>query len=227
VTAVVDLVVFDVNETLLALDPVADELATVGLAGSFELWFARILRDGIAAAAAGRTVSFAALARHHVDWLRAERGLPPDDEVTDRVLAAFEELRPHPDVAAGLAVLAEHGVPAVALTNGSAALTRRLLARAELGDAFLAVHEVAAGGRWKPAPEPYQHVVAHHAVAPDRAALIAVHPWDVIGAQAAGLLGAWLRRTPVPYPDPFGDPDVVADDLPGLARRLVGIEDGT
>ena len=54
----------------------------------------------------------------------------------------------------------------------------------------------------------------------DRAMLVAVHPWDVDGAQRAGLQGAWLNRQGASYPAHFRAPDVEASDLVGLARQL-------
>jgi 2-haloacid dehalogenase len=224
---VVELVVLDVNETLFGLDPVAARMADVGLAGGDELWFARVVRDGVAAAAAGHLATFADLARHHLEVLLAaqegSRVAPPSLEgssAVDHVLDGFDELRPHPDVAPALRALAAAGLPAVALTNGSAELTRRLLARAGLTELVAAVHDVTEVGRWKPAPEAYRWLLDRFGVAPPRAALVAVHPWDVLGAQRAGLLGAWLDRDGTAYPTAFGAPDVRARDLQSLVARL-------
>lgn len=64
--AQLELVLLDVNETLFCLEPVETRMAEVGLDGQFELWFTRILRDGFAAAAAGRFAGFRDLASHHL-----------------------------------------------------------------------------------------------------------------------------------------------------------------
>jgi 2-haloacid dehalogenase len=232
---VVRLVVLDVNETLLPLDPVVSRMAAVGLADRFDTWFARVVRDGIAAAAAGRLAGFADLARHHLEVLLGDppAGTGPDaaevdgsrpttvDEAVDHVLAGFELLEPHPDVAPGLQAIRQAGIRTVALTNGSGELTRRSLDRAGLAPLVDAVHDVVEVGRWKPTPEPYRSVLAAHATDAADAAMIAVHPWDVLGGQAVGMLGAWLDRRGSPYPAAFGAPDVTAPDLPGLVERLV------
>jgi 2-haloacid dehalogenase len=223
---VVELVVLDVNETLFGLDSVAGRMADVGLAGGLELWFARVVRDGVAAAAAGHLATFADLARHHLQVLLAARdgstgsASVEGSSAVDHVWEGFDELRPHPDVAPALRALAAAGMPAVALTNGSAELTRRVLARAGLTELVAAVHDVTEVGRWKPAPEPYRWLLDRFGVAPPRAALVAVHPWDVLGAQRAGLLGAWLDRDGTAYPTAFGAPDVRARDLETLVARL-------
>lgn len=221
----IDLVILDVNETLFSLEPLAERMAEVGLEGQLELWFTRILRDGIAAAAAGRLATFPDLARHHVLALFDERGLAAPDGAVEHVTGGFDHVRAHPDVEPGLARLRRGGVAVIALTNGSAGITRSFLERCGLDDLVDEVHDVTEVGSWKPSSAPYRFVLARHDVPPDRAALIAVHPWDVFGAQCAGLVGAWLDRTTARYPAPFGAPDVQAGDLPLLVGRLFG-DDG-
>jgi 2-haloacid dehalogenase len=231
---VVRLVVLDVNETLFSLAPVAARMEEVGLAGRFDVWFAGVVRDGIAAAAAGRFASFGDLARHHLEVLLTAttsgadtRGGGPTgaepvlvDEDVDHVLAGFEHLTPHPDVAAGLEALQQAGIRAIALTNGSGESTRSNLDRAGLMPLVDAVHDIGEVGRWKPAPAPYLSVLAAHATDPADAAMVAVHPWDVLGGQAVGMVGAWLDRLGTHYPAAYGAPDVTGTDLPSLVEHL-------
>jgi 2-haloacid dehalogenase len=236
----VRLAVFDVNETLFSLDPVAARMADVGLEGQLDRWFTRVLRDGIAAAAAGRYAPFAELADHHLRLLLggSEPDVPRRDapdvpgrdapdvpgpnapDAVAHVLAGFGEVVPHPDVGPGLAALADADVTTVALTNGSAELVRAFLARAGLASRFAAVHDVAEVACWKPATAPYLAVMAAHATRAADAAMVSVHPWDVLGAQAVGMVGAWLDRDHTAYPAPFGAPDVTASDLPTLVEQL-------
>jgi 2-haloacid dehalogenase len=217
-----ELVLLDVNETLFPLQPVETRMAEVGLDGQFELWFTRILRDGFAAAAAGGFAEFRELAGHHLLELLRRRQVTATDAVVSHVLGGFDEVVPHPDVAAGLTTLRDAGIPAVALTNGSGELTRAFLERGGLSELVAAVHDVSEVGRWKPAPEPYRFALAQRGVAPAAAAMIAVHPWDLFGAGAAGLVTAWLDRGgEVTYPAAFGRPDVHATTLDELARRLI------
>lgn len=216
-----DLVVLDVNETLFPLDPIARRMAEVGLEGRTDVWFTRILRDGIAAAAAGRFASFSDLARHHLLDLLAGGGLGPDDAAAEHVLGGFSEVSPHPDVAPGLRALRDAGVPAVALTNGSAELTHAFLARAGLIELVAGVHDVVEVGRWKPAPDAYRHVLQLRGVVAERTAMVAVHPWDLLGARSVGMVSAWLARDAARFPGPFGAPDVQAATLSALVEALL------
>lgn len=217
----VRLVMLDVNETLFSLEPVADRMRSVGLEGQFELWFTRILRDGFAATAAGSRCEFADLARHHLTSMLEQRGLDASDHVVDEVIAGFQVVAAHPDVGDGLRALRDAGVTAVTLTVGSADITRSFLEREGLADLVATVYDAEATGWWKPSPRAYQHVLDEHGVLAEHAALVAVHPWDVMGAQEAGMVGAWLDRTGERYPDVFPAPTVTAASLPAIVAQLV------
>jgi 2-haloacid dehalogenase len=218
---VIRLVVLDVNETLFPLDPIAERMSDVGLDGQLDVWFTRVLRDGIAAAAAGCFASFAGLARHHLLAMLPAAADASAEATVAHVLGGFDHVRPHPDVRAGLEALRHANVAAAALTNGSAEVTRRFLARADLTELIAAVHDVTDVGRWKPHPEPYRAVLERHDVAPGDAAMVAVHPWDLLGARSAGLRTAWLDRDASRYPTEFDAPDVQATDLSALVEQLV------
>jgi 2-haloacid dehalogenase len=215
------LVLLDVNQTLFPLHPVEARMTEAGLDGQFELWFTRILRDGFAAAAAGGSAGFRDLAGHHLRELLRRQRLDATDAVVTHVLGGFDEVVPHPDVAAGLITLRDAGVPAVALTNGSAELTRGFLDRGGLSDLVAAVHDVGEAGRWKPAPQAYRFVLERRGVAPAAAAMVAAHPWDLFGAGSAGLTTAWVDRDGAGYPEAFGSPDVAATRFDDLIERLV------
>jgi 2-haloacid dehalogenase len=218
---VIDLVVLDVNETLFPLDPIGARMADVGLEGRLERWFSRVLRDGISAAAAHRFAGFRDLAEHHLHELLSDVDAEVRARSVAHVLAGFGEVEPHPDVGPGLLRLQAAGVPAVTLTNGSAQVVRDFLARSGLAGLVADVHDVTEVGRWKPAPEAYRHVVAQHGATLTSTAMIAVHPWDLLGAGAAGLITAWLDRDGRSYPEVFGEPDVRAQTLDGLVDALL------
>lgn len=195
------LVVLDVNETLFGLDPVASAFASAGLdPAHLELWFARVLRDGFAVGLAGRLATFPDLARHHVAVLAEQRGLVVDDDAVDEVIAAFQAVEPHDDVPAGLQRAHDAGLQVVTLTNGTAEVTQSFLERAGLDGYVDRVVDVTAAGRWKPAPEPYLEVCATAGVEVSQAAMVAAHPWDVHGAMAVGMLGAYVDRHGVSWP---------------------------
>lgn len=203
------LIVLDVNETLFGLDPVATAFAEAGLdPAHVELWFARVLRDGFAAALTGGLAVFPDVARHHVRVLAEQRGLVVDPAQVDGVIAGFQRVEPHPDVADGLQRARDAGVATVALTNGTVEVTEGFLDRAGLRELVDRVVDATTAGRWKPAPEPYREVLATAGVSAEQAGMVAAHPWDIAGAMAVGMAGGYVDRHQVSWP-PYLDPPTV------------------
>ncbi|WP_055469073.1 haloacid dehalogenase type II [Streptomyces ardesiacus] len=216
--------VFDVNETLSDLTPLRHRFEETGASADLlPLWFAGILRDGFALTAAGGPADFSTLAADSLRWLlTGTLGPTAAEEAARHIVAGFAELDVHPDVVAGVRSLRSAGHRLVTMTNGSAALSEKLLTRAGIRDCFEALLDVTGPGCWKPDPRAYHYAVERCGVGPEQAMLVAVHPWDIDGAQRAGLSGAWLRRG-VPdtaYPRSLTSPTLAADDLTELARLL-------
>jgi 2-haloacid dehalogenase len=214
-----EVVAFDVNETLLDLAPVRAALVEAGEAESLlPTVFARALLTGFAATVAGSWCRFrdafdTALAQvSHLDAAQRET-----------VLEGFGELAPHPDVGPALRRLAEAGFRVVTLSHGSPGVAEAGLERGgivPLVERSLSSEEIRA---WKPAREAYIWAAGSCGVAPDRMALVASHGWDVLGAQRAGLTGAWFPRSERTYPTVYEAPHVSASDPAGVVDALVAL----
>jgi len=215
-------VVYDVNETLSDMSAMADRFARVGAPPHLaRLWFATLLRDGFALAAAGSAESFATLGRHALRLVLADVDLDrPVDDVVDEVLAGMSELDLHPDVAGGVRRLQAAGLRQVTLTNGAAAVADSLLTRAGIRDAFEQLLSVQDAGAWKPVRSAYQHAATATQVPADELLLVAAHPWDIHGAARAGLRTAWVDRSGTQYPDFLAAPETTVRSLPELADEV-------
>ncbi|CAB61854.1 MULTISPECIES: haloacid dehalogenase type II [Streptomyces] len=217
------LLVFDVNETLSDMSPLQSRFAEIGAPPHlFHLWFAGVLRDGFALTAAGAFSDFSAVAREGV---RALLSSAPEwsgdiEQAAGHVVDGLSHLEVHPDVPDGIRALRERGFRLVTMTNGSSDLSKRLLGRAGLADCFESHLDASGPQRWKPAQAAYQYVVEQVGVRLDEAVLVAVHPWDVDGAQRAGLGGAWLRRDAADYPQVMLPPTYTVGNLRELAETL-------
>lgn len=216
-------IVFDVNETLSDMAPMAGRFAEVGAPGWLATaWFAAVLRDGFALAAAGGKEPFAQLARGVLDALLADATLNrPVPEAVGHILAGFGELRVHPDVPDGVRLLREGGLRLVTLSNGSADVAGKLLATAGIRGEFESLLSVEDAPAWKPAPAAYAYAARACSVQVAQMLLVAVHPWDIHGARQAGMRTGWITRKPAPYPGYFGAPDLHAPDLSVLARQIL------
>lgn len=215
-------IVFDVNETLSDMSPVAERFTDLGVPGSMAaLWFATLLRDGFALTAAGDQASFSRLAVECARDLFARHGGVDDvDGAAEHIVAGMRELRVHPDVADGVRALRAAGARLMTLSNGSTALADRLLTAAGIRGEFEALLSVEGVSPWKPARAAYERVAAASGVELGDAVLVAVHPWDIHGASRAGMRTAWLDRSGTAYPTYFDRPDHVIHSLTDLAGVL-------
>jgi 2-haloacid dehalogenase len=216
-----DLVLLDVNETLSDLGGMQDAFAEVGLPpGDTSAWFAGVLRDGFALTVLGDNPAFADLAGSSLRVRLADAGHPDPAGAAQQVLERFSRLVPHPDVVPGLLGLHDAGCRIATLSNGSAAVAESLLGGTEAGVVVECYLSVQDAGAWKPASRAYAYALDELSVPPDRAMLVAVHPWDLEGGHRAGLRTAWIRRGSSAYPDGFTPPDVEAEDFVELASML-------
>ncbi|HJX43737.1 MAG TPA: HAD family hydrolase [Geodermatophilus sp.] len=214
-----DVVAFDVNETLLDLSPVAAALVEAGQpADLLPVVFGRALHTGTAATVAGVWLPFRAAVESALAQLT---DLP--DAGRARVADTFLELVPHPDVEPALRRLTAAGVRVVTLSHGSPGVAEAGLERggiAPLVERTLTSETVRA---WKPSREAYLWAAGVCRVPPERMALVAAHGWDVLGAERAGLTGAWFPRGERVYPPAFPAPAVVAGDLAGAVDALLAL----
>ncbi len=195
-------IVFDVNETLSDLAPMADRFADIGVERYLAAqWFAMLLRDGFALTAAGGSEKFAVLGEQTLRTLLSGRALDRDlAAAVGHVMDGFRALPVHPDVPGGVRSLRTAGYRLVTLTNGSTAAADRLFTRAGIGGEFDALLSVEDAGAWKPARRAYEYAAMRCDVELIDLLLVAVHPWDIDGAARAGLSTAWVNRAGDPYP---------------------------
>lgn len=215
--------IFDVNETLSDMSRLKQRFEEVGVPRNMmPSWFAGILREGFALAASGGYADFLTIARDELHALlpRVE-GWSGDPEIAaEHLVGGFADLGVHPDVPGGVRALHDGGYRLATMTNGSAALTRGLLGGSGLGDCFETLLDVTGPRCWKPARAAYLYAAEQLGIDREDAMLVAVHPWDVDGAQRAGLRGAWLHRGAGRYPSYLLEPTLVVRDVDELAATL-------
>ncbi|MBG6215232.1 2-haloacid dehalogenase [Cryobacterium sp. CAN_C3] len=215
-------IVFDVNETLSDMSPMKARFAEVGAPAYLaRAWFAALLRDGFALAAAGGTSKFSVIGSHLLREMLRDVALTRSlDDAVNHIMDGFAALNLHPDIADGIHALKRAGVRLVTLSNGSSEVARTLLTRAQLHSEFEALLTVEDAPAWKPVRAAYDYAAVACGVQPADILLIAVHPWDIHGAAQAGLRTGWLNRANETYPRYFAAPDYTARTLSELAIQL-------
>ena len=214
-----DVVVFDVLETLLNLDPLAARLEKVGQpAALLGPWFMRFQRDAMALTLAGDAASFEPVARQA---LRTETQHTVSEADIDYVLAGFATLPAFDDAAPALRTLSREGITVGCMTVGSPDNTRRFLEGAGLAEFVDHVITAEAAGVWKPHPKIYRFAAERMRTPIERMALVAVHAWDCHGAKRAGALAGWCSRLELEPGDVFLPADVTGHSLSEVADKLL------
>lgn len=212
-------VALDVNETLLDVGPVAAALADRGVPEQlFGTVFGRTLGTGFAATLTGSWCSF----RQAFDAALAQL-TDLDDDARSAVADVFGTLSPHPDVRPALELLAGAGVRAVTLTHGGPGIAEAGLARGGVDHLVERCLSAEAIRAWKPAREVYLWAAGVCDVVPSDLALVAVHGWDVHGAQRAGLTGGWAARAERRRAPVLDEPHVVGADLVEVVQALLAL----
>lgn len=205
----VSVIVFDVNETLSDMSPMAARFVEVGAPANLAIaWFAGLLRDGFALAAAGDNEKFALIGAEALRGLLRDVPLSRSlEEAREHILGGLAELDLHPDVVNGVRVLRAAGFRMVTLSNGSTQVAERLLTKAGIRSEFETLLSVQDAPAWKPVRAAYDYAADACGVEPDQMILVAAHPWDIHGASRAGMQTAWLNRSDDPYPGYFTAPE--------------------
>ncbi|GAB3518837.1 haloacid dehalogenase type II [Arthrobacter monumenti] len=215
-------IVFDVNETLSDTSPLKTKFDDVGAPEYLaDLWFAGVLRDGFALAAAGTREKFSAIAdgvlRNVLNTVPLNRRM---DDAVEHVLQGFGSLPVHPDVVDGVTGLKEAGARLITLTNGAVAISEQLLTSAGVRNHFETLLSVEDAATWKPARASYEYAANSLGENPANMLLVAVHPWDIDGASRAGFQTAWVNRTGAEYPAHFSAPDFSVTAITELAAAV-------
>lgn len=219
------LIIFDVNETLLSLDPLKKSVGKV-LGGREELlplWFSTLLHYSLVETMTGDFHTFAEIGSAALMMVAETQGVKLEqDNAREAVERPLRSLPPHSDVMAGLQALRkEKRFQLVTLTNSSAAGAASQLKKAGLMGLFDNGFTVESLGKYKPHPDVYRQVLESMAVQPEEALMVAAHAWDLMGAGQVGLQTAFIARPgKALYPNTVR-PDYVVRDLPELAKMLL------
>jgi 2-haloacid dehalogenase len=209
-------VLFDVMGTLFDLSSLETRLTDIGAPpGTLTAWFQRTLHEASTVTVAGSYRPFKELAAAALRTTLAQLELDRD---ATGPLEGLAELDPYPDADAALRRIRAAGLRIVALTNGSAESTEKLLRRGGLDDhveQILSCDQVQA---YKPHAAPYD--LARRTIGGE-ATMIAAHGWDILGARAAGLPGIWIDREERVWPFPLEEPPR-AHDLAEAAELIAG-----
>jgi len=219
------ILVFDVNETLLNLQPLETHFERVfGDRTLMHDWFSQVIlyAGGVTLADSYRT--FGEVATAALRMLAEARGISLPEQDARHIAGGIRNLPPHPEVAESLSRLKSGGFRLVTLTNSPMAVVEEQMAYAKLQPLLERNFSVDTVRRFKPAPEPYRMVARELGTETEGLRMIAAHAWDVGGALQAGCAAAFVARPGKALFPLFPKPDVVGKDLREVSGAILAME---
>jgi len=219
------ILVFDVNETLLDLQPLAAHFQRVfGDATVIDEWFTQLIlyAQGVTLADAYRT--FGEVGTAALQMMAETRGVTLSEQEARHIAGGIRTLPPHPEVAESLGRLKSAGFRLVSLTNSPMAVVAEQMANAKLQPFLERNFSVDTVRKFKPAPEPYRMVARELGTETNGLRMIAAHAWDIGGAMKAGCAAAFVARPGKALFPLFPKPDVVGKNLREVSEAIIATE---
>jgi 2-haloacid dehalogenase len=181
-----------------------------------ETWRSRQLQLANLATTTGRYVDFDRLtlmALHEIGP-RFHLKLAPQD--SKRLLDAWAQLRPYPDVGFAVEAAKKRGLRPIVVTNAVESTARHALQHAQLDGSFEAVISANDVRVYKPNAAVYRLIGEHLGTEPDEVVFVSAHDWDASGARQAGFHTIWVQRGRTGQ----GRPERTIDDFSQLDGAL-------
>jgi 2-haloacid dehalogenase len=220
-------ILFDVNGTLLNTAALQKPLrAALGSKWSVGHFLSRLLQSAMANTLAGSYRTFSELAADELEVNASSQGKKLSTKKISEVIKRLRHLPPFPDVKPTLERLQEAGFRMATLTNSNQDMLEEQLRYAGLTKYFEKTLSIESVRKYKPAAETYQYAADSLGVDTGRLLMVAAHPWDLLGAAAAGCVTAFVMRPGQALPPGARVPAYIANDLINLADQLQQISTG-
>jgi 2-haloacid dehalogenase len=222
-----NVLVFDVAESLLDLQVLRPLFERVfGDGAVVDEWFGETILYSESATLTNTFAPFGQLGAGVLRMLGRIHNVSISAADISELSEGLAALPPHPDVPDSLRKLKAAGYRLVTLTDSPAVHGQGPLHAAGLADLFEQQFSAETVRRYKPARETYQMVAEATGTQLSELCMIASHPWDLIGARAAGCSAALIERAGVAPLIVSGlrQPQIVAPTLTEIAAQLVQLK---
>jgi 2-haloacid dehalogenase len=185
-----------------------------------ELWRQKQLEYTFRLTAMERYEDFEQVTRKALDYALAAAGREIETSQKSSLMAQYNDLERFADVEPGLQLLKDAGFTMVVFSNGSPSMLTAIMNAAALNsycEGFVSVDEVRV---YKPSPKVYLHVANRLSQPIEQVRLISSNPFDVVGAEAAGMQASWVNRSGGIFDTLAPPPHSVVGSLIELAESL-------
>jgi 2-haloacid dehalogenase len=216
------LLIFDVNETLLDLGKIKSAIHQVFQnEDAFSIWFSTLLQYSMVESICNTYHGFGEIGKATLKMTAKKLKVDITDDEISGILDLITQLQPHPDVKGGLKNLKSNGFLLVALTNGSLEALNAQMKYAGLTPYFDKLYSVEEVKSFKPQGKTYQYVLSDMNCKAENAMMIAAHPWDIAGAKAVGMQTAFIERKGQIYYPLMEKADFHVTNLKELAENIL------
>ena len=200
-----------------AITALAEKLFPGRGAGLAEAWRTRQSEYAWLTTAADRYEDFWTVTDRALNVAARVAGLKLTGEQYDRLMGAWLELEPWPDVQPTLSMLKAGGIRLGLVSNLTTAMLKTNVGRSGLTGLFDEVLSADMARAYKPDPRAYRLAVQAFRAPRDSIGFVAYAGWDAFGAKAYGFSTYWANRAGAPAEDIGVNPDAIEKDLSGLA----------
>lgn len=214
---------FDVNETLLDLEPIKESVSRVlnGRKELVPLWFTTMLQYSLVATVGDHYEDFGDIGAATLQMVAQNNNISLSADKAKEALKPIRSLLPHKEVPEALSRLKKAGFTMVTLTNSSNKGVKTQMTNSGLKQYFEQMLSIEDIGMYKPHSRAYNWAARKMEVRPDESLLVAAHGWDVAGAKWAGWQTAFIAR-PGQQLYPLAEkPEIVATDLAQIVNQLI------
>lgn len=210
---------FDVNETMLDLEPMRKSVGQV-LNGREELlsyWFSKMLHYSLVSTLIGNYQDFGEVGIASLLMIAEENHIELDYERAKKaIIPSLLNLPPHQDVIGALRELKKLDVKLATLTNSSNYGVNTQLENAKMTNLFDDILSIEDVGMYKPHKSTYLWAAEKMNVKVEEAMLVAAHGWDIAGAKASGMQTTFIARPGKSLYSLSGQPDYIVKDFSEL-----------
>lgn len=214
---------FDVNETLLDLEPL--KKSVVEILGNNKalgtLWFTTMLQYSLVTSAGQQYFDFGQIGAAALVMVAQNNGITLSMEKALNAVKPILKLEPHPEVKEALEKLKKADFKLVSFTNSSSKAVLSQLTHAKIDHLFDEKISVEDFGRFKPEKEVYDWAARKMKTKPENCMLVAAHGWDVAGAAWAGWKTAFIARKGQQLFPLAPAPEINETDLEKVAAQIL------
>ncbi|KAL1405673.1 hypothetical protein Q8F55_009312 [Vanrija albida] len=147
-------------------------------------------------------------------------GLELSTAAEAELMAVYERLEAHPDVAGVLTALKARGIPLAILSNGNPAMLETMVTANGLTGIFDDILSVDTVRAYKPHPASYTLGTERYGAKASDIVFVSSNGWDAAGATWFGYNTFWCNRAGLPVEELDATPKRIGSGLADLAQYL-------